>query len=99
MKSFQSLIRQSALSLMATLCLVFSVLMYLGSDALLRRLVDGRLLGLAGTLAKIIEQHPDFLERSGKDFVLAAEAGQTENTQHELQEVAHSLLVFSPDGR
>jgi heavy metal sensor kinase len=99
MKSFQSLIRQSALSLMATLCLVFSVLMYLGSDALLRRFVDGRLLGLAGTLAKIIEQHPDFLERSGKDFVLAAEAGQTENTQHELQEVAHSLLVFSPDGR
>ena len=60
MKSLRSLIRRSALTLMAGLLLVFSVLIYVGGDALLRRFVDGRLLGLAGTLAKIVEQHPTF---------------------------------------
>ena len=99
MKSLHGLIRQSALALMAGLLLVFSVLIYVGGDALLRRFVDGRLLGLAGTLAKIVEQQPNLLESSGEDFVLAAEAGRSEKEQHELQEVAHSLLVFSPDGR
>ena len=48
MKSLRSLIRQSALILMAGLLLVFSVLMYVGGDALLRRFVDGRLLGVGG---------------------------------------------------
>jgi signal transduction histidine kinase len=99
MKSLRGLIRQSTLTLMAALLLLFSVLMYVGGDALLRRFVDGRLLGLVGTLAKIIEQQPNFLESSGEDFVLAAEVGRSEKEQHELQEVAHSLLVFSPDGR
>ena len=50
-------------------------------------------------MAKLIEQHPNILESSGEDFVLAAEAGRSEKEQHELQEVAHSLLVYSPDGR
>ena len=99
MKSLHGLIRQSALALMAGLLLVFSVLIYVGGDALLRRFVDGRLLGLAETLAKIVEQHPNLLESSGEDFALAAEVGRSEKEQHELQEVAHSLLVFSPDGR
>ncbi|HEV8326931.1 MAG TPA: ATP-binding protein [Nitrospiraceae bacterium] len=99
MKSLRSLIRQSVLMLMAGLLLVFSVLMYVGGDALLRRFVDDRLLGLAETLAKIVEQHPNIIESSGEDFALAAEVGRSEKEQHELQEVTHSLLVFSPDGR
>ena len=99
MKSLRSLIRQSVLILMAGLLLVFSVLMYVGGDALLRRFVDDRLLGLAETLAKIVEQHPNIIESSGEDFALAAEVGRSEKEQHELQEVTHSLLVFSPDGR
>ncbi|MGH7205677.1 MAG: ATP-binding protein [Nitrospiraceae bacterium] len=99
MKSLRGLIRQSALTLMAGLLLVFSLLIYVGGDALLRRLVDGRLLGLAGTLAKIVEQHPNLLESSSGDSVLAAEVSRSKKEQHELQEVAHSLLVFSPDGR
>ncbi len=99
MKSLRGLIRQSALTLMAGLLLVFSLLIYVGGDALLRRLVDGRLLGLAGSLAKIVEQHPNLLESSSGDSVLAAEVSRSEKEQHELQEVAHSLLVYSPDGR
>ena len=63
MKSLRSLIRQSALLLMAGLLLVFSVLIYVGSDALLHRFVDGRLLALAETLAKIVEQHPNIIEK------------------------------------
>jgi heavy metal sensor kinase len=99
MKSLRSLIRQSVLILMAGLLLVFSVLIYAGGDALLRRFVDGRLLGLAETLAKIVEQHPNIIESSGEDLGLAAEVSRSEKEQHELQEVTHSLLVFSPDGR
>ena len=99
MKSLRSLIRQSVLILMAVLLLVFSVLIYVGGDALLRRYVDGRLLGLAETLAKIVEQHPNIIESSGEDFGLAAEVSRSEKEQHELQEVTHSLLIFSPDGR
>ena len=99
MKSLHSLIRQSVLFLMAGLLLVFSVLIYVGGDALLRRFVDGRLLGLAETLAKIVEQYPNIIESSGEDVALAAEVSRSEKEQHELQEVTHSLLVFSPDGR
>ena len=55
MKSLRGLIRQSALTLMAGLLLVFSLLIYVGSDALLRRFVDGWMLGLPGTLPAIVE--------------------------------------------
>ena len=99
MKSLRSLIRQSVLILMAGLLLVFSVLIYVGGDALLHRFVDGRLLGLAETLAKIVEQHPNFIESSGEDFALAAEVSRSKTEQHALHEVTHSLRVFSPDGR
>jgi len=99
MKSLRNLIHQSILILMAGLLLVFSVLIYVGVDALLSRFIDGRLFALAETLAKIVEEHPDLIENSGKDFSLAAEGGRSEKEQHELEEVAHSLLVFSPDGR
>ena len=99
MKSLHSLIRQSSLMLMAGLLLVFSVLIYVGGDALLRRFVDGRLLALAETMAKIIEQYPNIIESSGEEYALAAEVGRNEKEQHELQEVTHSLRVFSPDGR
>lgn len=99
MKSLHGLIRQSALILVAGLLLVFSVLIYAGGDTLLRRFVDGRLLGLAEALAKIVEQHPNVIESSGEDFALTAEVSRSKKEQHELQEVTHSLRVFSPDGR
>jgi heavy metal sensor kinase len=99
MKSLRILIRQSALILMATLLLVFSVLTYFGGDALLQRFVDGRLLGLAETLAKIVEQYPNIIESSGENGARAAEVGGNNKEPHELQDVTHSLRVFSPDGR
>jgi len=99
MKSLQSSIRQSALLLMAGLLLVFSALVYIGSQALLHRFVDGRLLALAETMAKIVEQNPNIIEKSGEDSTLAAEMSRSGNEHHGLQEATHSLLVFSPDGR
>jgi heavy metal sensor kinase len=99
MKSLRSVISQSALLLMGGLLLVFSVLIYVGGDALLHRFIDGRLLGLAETLATIVERHPDIIENSGDDHTLAAEVTRNENQRHELHEVTHSLMVFSPDGR
>lgn len=99
MKSLGSLIRQSVLILMAGLLLVFSGLIYVGGDTLLRRFVDGRLLALAETLAKIVEQYPKIIERSGEDGSFAAEVSRSEKELHELQDVTHSLRVFSPDGR
>jgi heavy metal sensor kinase len=99
MKSLRGLIRRSALVLMAGLLLVFSVLIYAGGDALVRRFVDGRLLGLAERLATIVDQHPNLIESSGEDFGLAAEVRRSEKRQHELQDVTHSLRIFSPEGR
>ena len=99
MKSLRGVISQSALILMGGLLLVFSVLIYVGGDALLHRFIDGRLLGLAETLATIVERHPDIIENSGEDHTLAAEVTRNENQRHELHEVTHSLMVFSPDGR
>ncbi len=99
MKSLRSSIRQSALILMAGLLLVFSVLTYIGGDALLHRFVDGRLLALAETLAKIVEQYPNIIESSREDVSVSADVSRSKNEQHELQDVTHSLRVFSPDGR
>ena len=99
MKSLRNLIRQSALLLMAGLLLVFSVLVYTGSQALLHRFVDGRLLALAETMAKIVEEHPNIIEKSGEDFTLAAEMSRSGSDHHDIQEATHSLLVFSPEGR
>ena len=97
MKSLRGLISRSALMLMAGLLLVFSVLVYVGGDALLSRFVDSRLLALAETLAKIVEQHPNIIESSGEDYALAGEVSRGKKEQHELQDVTHSLRVFSPD--
>jgi hypothetical protein len=85
---------------MAGLLLVFSMLIYIGGEALLHRFVDGRLLALAEMLAKIVEQYPNIInESSDEDFGLAAEMIWGKKEQNQLDEVPHSLRVFSPDGR
>jgi len=96
MKSLYRLIRQSALMLMAGLLLVFSVLTYAGGDALLRRFVDGRLSGLAETMAKIVEQHPNIIESSSEEYTSVADAIRGKDVE---REVTHSIRIFSPDGR
>jgi heavy metal sensor kinase len=98
MKSLRGVIRQSVLLLMAGLLLVFSIVMYAGGDALMRRFVDARLLGMAETLAKIVEQYPNLISSAVDDRALSAEVSRSEKQQLQLSEVTHSLRVFSPEG-
>jgi heavy metal sensor kinase len=98
MKSLRGVIRQSVLLLMAGLLLVFSIVMYAGGDALMRRFVDARLLGMAETLAKIVEQYPNLISSAVEDRALSAEVSRSEKQQLQLSEVTHSLRVFSPEG-
>ena len=94
MKSLRSLISWSALVLMAGL-LVGSALVYAVSEVLLHRFVDGQLFALAETLADIVERHPELIDRSSQDGLLAADVRRS----YDLPEVLHSLRVYSPDGR
>ncbi|WP_447986003.1 sensor histidine kinase [Nitrospira sp. Nam74] len=99
MKSLDGLIRHSTLGLVALLLLAFSLLVYLGGETLLHRYVDGRLFDLAARLAQLIEQRRDLLVKSGEDLVPLGESGSTEEERHGLREVAHSVLIFSADGK
>ena len=98
MKSLRSLIRQSALIWSTGLLLVFSILIYAGGDTLMRRFVDARLLGMAETLAKIVEQYPNLIRNSVEDRAFSAEVSRSEKEQLQLSEVTHSLRIFSPEG-
>jgi hypothetical protein len=98
MKSLHGLIRQSALILIAGLLLVFSIVIYAGGDTLMRRFVDARLLGLAETLAKIVEHNPDFMKAPVEDPVVSADVSRGEKEQLQVAGVTHSLRVFSPEG-
>ena len=99
MRSLDGLIRHSTLLLVALLLLAFSSLVYLSGETLLHRYVDGRLFGLAETLAHLIEQRPDLLPKSGEDLVPLGDGVRTEEERHDLREVAHSVLIFSADGK
>lgn len=98
MNSIRNLISRSALILMGGL-LLFSALVYLASDALLHRFVDGRLLALAETLAELVEHHPDIIDQRGTDLSLSGKVRPNEKEQRELPGVLHALRVFSPEGR
>ncbi len=98
MSSLSGLIRRSAILLMAGLLMLFSLLIYIGGDALLRRYVDDRLLGLATTLARIIEQRPDVIEGNGA-LVPSAEEARSRQEHEALLGVSHTVLVLSEDGR
>jgi len=98
MTSFRNVIRAWALALILVLLAAFSALIYGGFEVLLKRYGDARLLGLAQTLAAIIEQRPDLLSGGQEqDIVPTQEAGPDE-AQHELREAAHSIVVLSPEG-
>lgn len=98
MKSLHGVIRQSALVFLAGLLLVFSIFIYASGDALMRRFIDARLLGMAETLAKIVEQYPNFIASSAEDRAFSAEVSR-ESAQIDLSGVTHSLRVFSPEGK
>ncbi len=97
MKSLRSLISWSAFVLMTGL-LAFSALVYAASEILLQRLVDGRLLVLAESLAEIAERYPDFLKPNAKDTAPTNELTQSTTDQHVLPDITHALRVFSTNG-
>lgn len=99
MTSFRNLIRAWALALILVLLAIFSALVYGGFEVLLERYADARLLGLAQTLATLIEQRPDLLSGSREQDLVPAQETGADEAQHELRETAHSIVVLSPDGR
>jgi len=98
MNSLRTLISRSAVILMAGL-LMFSALVYLASESLLHRFVDGRLLALVETLAEIVDHHPDILTNTGDGVPSSALVNPDIKEQREIHGVIHSLRVFSADGR
>jgi len=99
MKSLRGVTSKSAVMLMAGILLAFSVLIYVGVEVLLDRYVDGRLMALAETIAKIAEQHPNILEESNEEQTRATERVQRNKVQQGFQGVTHSIRIFSSDGR
>jgi len=99
MKSLRGVTSKSAVMLMAGILLAFSALIYVGVEVLLDRYVDGRLMALAETIAKIVEQHPNILEESNEERTLVTERVQRTKDQQGFQGVTHSIRIFSPDGR
>ena len=95
MKSLRSLISWSTFLVIAGL-LVLSALVYVTSEVLLNRFVDGLLLELSDTLAELVEQRPEIFEKSGQDV---GPAGRSNQERQVLPDVPHSLRVFSADGR
>lgn len=95
MKSLRSLISWSTFLLIAGL-LVLSALVYVTSEVLLNRFVDGLLLELSDTLAELVEQRPEIFEKSSQDV---GPAGRNNQERQVLPDVPHSLRVFSADGR
>lgn len=98
MKSLRSLISWSVFVLMAGL-LVFSALVYVASEILLQRFVDGRLLVLGETLAEFVERQPDLFKSNKKDSAPTNELIQSAMEPRVLPDVTHALRVFSTDGR
>ncbi|MCS6319437.1 MAG: HAMP domain-containing protein [Nitrospira sp.] len=99
MNSLGRLIRRTAVILMGGLLLGFSALIYIGGETLLNRYVDSRLLELADTLGRIIEQRPDVIRGASDELVVLGEKGRSQEEQHELREGAHSVRVLSIDGQ
>jgi heavy metal sensor kinase len=98
MKSFRVQIRSSVLVLITVVLLASNLLIYLGLQALLHRFVDGRLLGLGETLSKLIEQRPELVLPSEREFLSNKEKRSGDEGTQELREVSHSIQVLGLDG-
>ena len=96
MKSFRNQIRHSALSLVIGLLAGFAVLVYWSFEAALNRYVDSRLVTLATTLGKLINDQPHLLQKSKQEINFD---GTSDEEQRSLREASHSIQVLSPSGR
>ncbi|WP_447979978.1 sensor histidine kinase [Candidatus Nitrospira bockiana] len=99
MKTLRSDIRYSALVVIAVLLAGFSLVLYWGFANLLHQYVDGRLLGAAQTLARLIAERPDLLRQPGEEIIGVDREHESDEKQHELRETALSIVVLTLDGR
>ena len=98
MKSFRVRVRSSLLVFIAVVLVGSDLLTYVGLQALLRKYVDSRLLGLGQTLGKLVEQQPDLMLRSEGEFVSRQDNRSFNEGRQELPEVAHSIRLLDLDG-
>jgi len=91
MKSFRVRVRSSLLVFIAVVLVGSDLLTYVGLQALLRKYVDSRLLGLGQTLGKLVEQQPDLMLRSEGEFVSRQDNWSFNEGRQELPEVSHSI--------
>lgn len=99
MRSFRAHLRGSALILITALLLTFNTLVYWGFHRLLQEYVDGRLLGLAQTLAALIEQRPELLQAADHEIVSRQGSHADDERMHELREASHTIQVLDRAGK
>jgi heavy metal sensor kinase len=98
MPSFRSRIRLSALLLIGALLVTFSVLLYSGLSVILHRYLDARLLAFGVNWAEFVEETNAVPPDSAQQPALSKMHSTDSEEIRELQEVALSLLILSPDG-
>ncbi|HJT21626.1 MAG TPA: ATP-binding protein [Nitrospira sp.] len=65
---------------------------------MLHRSVDGRLLALGQTLGRLIEQRPDLMVKTDREFLSGQDEPPGDERSQELSEVSHSIRVLDLDG-
>ena len=98
MSSFLSRIRLSAILLVGTLLVAFSVLLYSGLSVILHRYLDARLLAIGEAWAEFIEDTTGSLPESASQTAASSLHGQNSDEDRELREVALSITVHATDG-
>jgi heavy metal sensor kinase len=99
LSSFRSRIRLSALLLIGTLLVAFSILLYSGLSVILHRYLDTRLLAFGEAWAVFIEDTTGSLPKFAHDPAGAGSPEEVTEEHRELREVALSITVLSADGR
>src|SRR5947208_16699050 len=98
MFSFRSRIRLSALLLIGALLIAFSLLLYSGLSVILHRYLDARLLAFGANWAEFIAETNEVPPDSAHQPTLSKLHGTNSEEIRELQEVALSLMILTPDG-
>jgi len=98
LSSFRSRIRLSAILLVGTLLVAFSVLLYSGLSVILHRYLDARLLAIGEAWAEFIEDTTGSLPESAGQTAASGLRGQVSDEDRELREVALSITVHATDG-
>ena len=99
MNSFRGQIRLAAIIFILGLLIVFNMLVYWGFQTLLTRYVDGRLVGLADTLAHLVAERPELLQAQDGEILPDENDGQPVDEQsQQLREVSHRIQILAPNG-